>query len=296
MVPGRGCGQVDRRSFAPPGARRHPHRRRQFLLRGRHPPRQGTGLKANPLCRCRHQRRRLGAGARLLHDDRRRDASRHALDPIFKTLAPGPAISRAPRAATSSAAPPRRAICTAAPTAPAISSRWSTTASSTASWPPMPRASAFCEHANVGKQQHEIDAETTPLRDPEHYQYDLNLRDITEVWRRGSVIASWLLDLTASGARQRSDALGILGPGLRFGEGPDDQGRHRRRRARPRFLPPPCTSASLRAARPTSPTRCSRPCVSRSAGTSRNRNSILPSPSASEGPQLKPSLVGSDSI
>ena len=52
--------------------------------------------------------------------------------------------------------------------------------------------------ANVGKQKHEIDAETTPLRDPEHYQYDLNLPDIAEVWRRGSVIASWLLDLTAS--------------------------------------------------------------------------------------------------
>jgi 6-phosphogluconate dehydrogenase len=52
--------------------------------------------------------------------------------------------------------------------------------------------------ANVGKQKHEIDAETTPLRDPEHYQYDLNLPDIAEVWRRGSVIASWLLDLTAA--------------------------------------------------------------------------------------------------
>ncbi len=52
--------------------------------------------------------------------------------------------------------------------------------------------------SNVGKHEHETDAETTPLRDPEHYQYDLNLRDITEVWRRGSVIASWLLDLTAS--------------------------------------------------------------------------------------------------
>jgi 6-phosphogluconate dehydrogenase len=53
--------------------------------------------------------------------------------------------------------------------------------------------------ANVGKQQRTIDAETTPLRDPEHYQYDLDLRDIAEVWRRGSVIASWLLDLTAAG-------------------------------------------------------------------------------------------------
>jgi 6-phosphogluconate dehydrogenase len=54
------------------------------------------------------------------------------------------------------------------------------------------------KHANVGKNQHhESDAETTPLRDPEHYQYDFNLADITEVWRRGSVVASWLLDLTA---------------------------------------------------------------------------------------------------
>jgi 6-phosphogluconate dehydrogenase len=52
--------------------------------------------------------------------------------------------------------------------------------------------------ANVGKRDHAVDAETTPLRDPEHYQYDLNLADIAELWRRGSVIASWLLDLTAS--------------------------------------------------------------------------------------------------
>jgi 6-phosphogluconate dehydrogenase len=51
--------------------------------------------------------------------------------------------------------------------------------------------------ANVGKQDHATDAETTPLRDPEHYQFDFNLRDVAEVWRRGSVIASWLLDLTA---------------------------------------------------------------------------------------------------
>jgi len=53
-------------------------------------------------------------------------------------------------------------------------------------------------NANVGKREHAVDAETTPLRAPEHYQYDLDLRDITEVWRRGSVIASWLLDLTAA--------------------------------------------------------------------------------------------------
>lgn len=51
--------------------------------------------------------------------------------------------------------------------------------------------------ANAGKQAHVVDAETTPLRDPEHYQYDFDLKDIAEVWRRGSVVASWLLDLTA---------------------------------------------------------------------------------------------------
>ena len=52
--------------------------------------------------------------------------------------------------------------------------------------------------ANSGRKQTEVDAETTPLRDPEHYQFDLNLADVAEVWRRGSVIASWLLDLTAN--------------------------------------------------------------------------------------------------
>jgi len=54
------------------------------------------------------------------------------------------------------------------------------------------------QHANVGKRRQEADAETTPLRDPQYYQYDLDLADIAEVWRRGSVIASWLLDLTAA--------------------------------------------------------------------------------------------------
>jgi len=52
--------------------------------------------------------------------------------------------------------------------------------------------------ADAGKRQSEVDAETTPLRDPEHYQFEFNLADISEVWRRGSVIASWLLDLTAT--------------------------------------------------------------------------------------------------
>ena len=53
-------------------------------------------------------------------------------------------------------------------------------------------------HANIGKQEQSVNAETAPLSSPEYYQYDLNLTDVTELWRRGSVIGSWLLDLTAS--------------------------------------------------------------------------------------------------
>jgi 6-phosphogluconate dehydrogenase len=73
--------------------------------------------------------------------------------------------------------------------------------------------------ANVGKQKHEIDAETTPLRDPEHYQYDFNVRDIAELWRRGSVIASWLLDLTASALIKDSDLGKFAGRVSDSGEG-----------------------------------------------------------------------------
>ncbi|MGH6903142.1 MAG: phosphogluconate dehydrogenase (NAD(+)-dependent, decarboxylating) [Geminicoccaceae bacterium] len=74
-------------------------------------------------------------------------------------------------------------------------------------------------HANAGQQQREIDAETTPLRNPEHYQYDLNLADVTEVWRRGSVIASWLLDLTAAAFAQSPDLGQFAGRVSDSGEG-----------------------------------------------------------------------------
>jgi len=73
--------------------------------------------------------------------------------------------------------------------------------------------------ANIGKRTSEIDAETTPLRDPEHYQYDLNLRDITELWRRGSVIASWLLDLTAAALAEDAALAKFAGRVSDSGEG-----------------------------------------------------------------------------
>src|SRR6201997_4964049 len=73
--------------------------------------------------------------------------------------------------------------------------------------------------ANIGKQQGAIDAETTPLRDPEHYQYDLNLGEIAEVWGRGSVIASWLLDLTATALLKDPALSGFAGRVSDSGEG-----------------------------------------------------------------------------
>jgi 6-phosphogluconate dehydrogenase len=75
------------------------------------------------------------------------------------------------------------------------------------------------KHANVGKTKRDVDAETTPLRNPEHYQYDLNLPDVAEVWRRGSVIASWLLDLTAIALLKSPDLANFSGRVSDSGEG-----------------------------------------------------------------------------
>ena len=74
-------------------------------------------------------------------------------------------------------------------------------------------------HANIGKDQQNIDAETAPLSDPEYYQYDLNLTEITEVWRRGSVIGSWLLDLTAASLLKSPDLENFKGRVSDSGEG-----------------------------------------------------------------------------
>ncbi len=75
------------------------------------------------------------------------------------------------------------------------------------------------KHANVGKKTAAADAETTPLRNPEHYQYDFNLADVAEVWRRGSVIASWLLDLTAIALFEQPDLAKFSGRVSDSGEG-----------------------------------------------------------------------------
>ena len=75
------------------------------------------------------------------------------------------------------------------------------------------------KHANVGSQQHDIDAETTPLQNPEDYQYDIDLAEVAEVWRRGSVVASWLLDLTATSLAEDKDLSDFSGRVSYSGEG-----------------------------------------------------------------------------
>jgi len=78
---------------------------------------------------------------------------------------------------------------------------------------------SILRHANIGNAKQEHDAETTPLRDPEHYRYDLDVGEIAELWRRGSVISSWLLDLTAAALLGSAELAGYAGRVSDSGEG-----------------------------------------------------------------------------
>ncbi len=119
------------------------------------------------------------------------------LDPIFKTLAPGPGdIPRTPgREKLAGTSEHGYLHC-----GPAGAGHFVNMVHNGIEYGLM---AAYAEglnilkNADIGKRSHEKDAETTPLRNPEHYQYDFNLADVSELWRRGSVVSSWLLDLTA---------------------------------------------------------------------------------------------------
>jgi 6-phosphogluconate dehydrogenase len=119
------------------------------------------------------------------------------LDPIFATLAPGPGdIPRTPgRKATSTS---ERGYLHCGPNGAGHFVKMVHNGIEYGVMAAYAEGFAILKAANIGKQRHVIDAETTPLRDPEHYRYDLDLPEIAEVWRRGSVIASWLLDLSAT--------------------------------------------------------------------------------------------------
>jgi 6-phosphogluconate dehydrogenase len=141
------------------------------------------------------------------------------LDPIFKTLAPGRGeLARTPgREKSTSTAEEGFLHC-----GPAGAGHFVKMIHNGIEYGLM---AAYAEgfnilhHANVGKRDHSVDAETTPLRNREHYQYDFNLADIAEVWRRGSVVASWLLDLTAKALHRQPDLNNFSGRVSDSGEG-----------------------------------------------------------------------------
>ena len=141
------------------------------------------------------------------------------LDPIFKTLAPGRgAISRTPgRDAVAGTAEEGYLHC-----GPSGAGHFVKMVHNGIEYGLM---AAYAEglnilhHANIGRGNRAADAETTPLRNPQHYQYDFNLTDITELWRRGSVVASWLLDLTAISLLQQPDLAEFSGLVSASGEG-----------------------------------------------------------------------------
>ncbi|MGH8065382.1 MAG: phosphogluconate dehydrogenase (NAD(+)-dependent, decarboxylating) [Candidatus Entotheonellia bacterium] len=145
-------------------------------------------------------------------------AVRH-LDPIFKTLAPGRgAIDRTPgREQVSGTAEDGYLQC--GPTGAGHFVKMVHNGIEYGIMAAYAEGLNILRHANVGKQGRTIDAETTPLRNPEHYQYDFNLRDVAEVWRRGSVVASWLLDLTASALVKDPDLAKFTGHVSDSGEG-----------------------------------------------------------------------------
>jgi 6-phosphogluconate dehydrogenase len=146
------------------------------------------------------------------------DVVKH-LDPIFKTLAPGSdAVSPTPgRAVDAGTAAEGYLHC-----GPAGAGHFVKMIHNGIEYGLM---AAYAEglnvlhHANIGHVERTADAETTPLRYPEHYQYDFNVADITEVWRRGSVIASWLLDLTAIALAESPDLKDFSGRVSDSGEG-----------------------------------------------------------------------------
>jgi 6-phosphogluconate dehydrogenase len=145
-------------------------------------------------------------------------AVRH-LDPLFKTLAPGRgAIDRTPgREQVSGTAEDGYLHC--GPTGAGHFVKMVHNGIEYGIMAAYAEGLNILRHANVGKRDRTIDAETTPLRHPEHYQYDFNLRDVAEVWRRGSVVASWLLDLTASALVKDPDLAKFTGHVSDSGEG-----------------------------------------------------------------------------
>jgi 6-phosphogluconate dehydrogenase len=141
------------------------------------------------------------------------------LDPIFKTIAPG--VDSAPRTPgrTGDPSPAENGYLHCGPNGAGHFVKMVHNGIEYGLMAAYAEGLNILAHANAGKVKRDVDAETTPLRNPEYYEYDLNLPDVAEVWRRGSVIASWLLDLTAHSFSQSPDLSDFEGRVSDSGEG-----------------------------------------------------------------------------
>jgi 6-phosphogluconate dehydrogenase len=140
------------------------------------------------------------------------------LDPVFATLAPG-AANVPPTPGRDPAAPCARGYLHCGPSGAGHFVKMVHNGIEYGLMAAYAEGLSILHDANVGKHQREADAETTPLRDPQHYQYEINLADVTELWRRGSVVSSWLLDLTAAALAGDKDLKAFSGRVSDSGEG-----------------------------------------------------------------------------
>jgi 6-phosphogluconate dehydrogenase len=146
------------------------------------------------------------------------DIVRH-LDPIFATLAPGPGSIPEPPGTTPPTGTAAHGYLHCGPSGAGHFVKMVHNGIEYGLMAAYAEGFNVLRHANVGTADHRVDAETTPLRDPQYYQYDFELADIAQVWRRGSVIASWLLDLTASALQKSPDLHDFEGRVSDSGEG-----------------------------------------------------------------------------
>jgi 6-phosphogluconate dehydrogenase len=141
------------------------------------------------------------------------------LDPIFKSLSPG--LGAAPRSPgrTGAASASEQGYLHCGPSGAGHFVKMVHNGIEYGLMAALAEGFNILENADVGARRHDVDAETTPLSHPEHFQYDLDLKEIAELWRRGSVVASWLLDLTASALLAKPDLAGLKGAVSDSGEG-----------------------------------------------------------------------------
>ena len=147
------------------------------------------------------------------------DAAVARLDPIFATLAPG--VESAPRTPgrAGEATPAEHGYLHCGPAGAGHFVKMVHNGIEYGMMAAYAEGLNILRNANVGKREHTADAETAPLEHPEFYQYDIDLPEVAEVWRRGSVVGSWLLDLTADALRQSPDLAEFAGRVSDSGEG-----------------------------------------------------------------------------